>query len=386
MDKLTSDRGRIQAMVPPLLAWYDLNKRAMPWRDQPDPYRVWISEIMLQQTRVETVIPYFERFVAAFPDVAALAAAPLDRVLKLWEGLGYYSRARNLHRAAQELIARARTCASTGANACAGTDRGGLPDDPVVWATLPGIGQYTAGAIASIAYQKPEPAVDGNVIRVLTRLMADPAETDGMKYRRALAEQLRPVIPPERPGDFTQALMELGACVCLPGKAARCADCPLVDLCEANAQGAPEAYPVRRAARPRKQESRTVIAIRTPEGLLIRKRPARGLLAGLWEFPHVPGTLGDADALRLVREWGYMPGRIRPLPARAHIFTHLEWHLSGWYVHAAITAPPQRWRIVPLARLLADYAMPAAFLPWLDPVAAYDKMDASAAEEERQKR
>ncbi len=374
MDSFTSACQRLQAIVAPLLAWYDRNKRAMPWRDQPDPYRVWVSEIMLQQTRVEAVIPYFERFIAAFPDVPTLAAASLDRVLKLWEGLGYYSRARNMHRAAQELVA------------LADTRRGrALPEDPAVWATLPGVGPYTAGAIASIAYQKPEPAVDGNVIRVCTRLLGDRSETDGMKYRRALAEQLRPVIPLSRPGDFSQALMELGALVCLPGKAARCTDCPLAERCEAHAQGNPQAYPVRRAARPRKQESRTVLALRTPEGLLIRQRPTRGLLAGLWEFPHLSGTLAEDDMLQRVREWGFQPEAVWALPARTHLFTHLEWYLHGWYVRATTAAVPdtamsQQWHSVSLAQLRADYAMPAAFSPWLDSIAAYDEMDTSTQE------
>ncbi len=323
----------------------------MPWRDRPTPYRVWVSEIMLQQTRVETVIPYFERFLAALPDIPALAAAPEDRLLKLWEGLGYYSRVRNLQRAARVVMEE-----------CDGV----LPSDPDALGRLPGIGPYTAGAIASIAYGIPAPAVDGNVLRVVTRLTADGTDIGGLSFRREVAARLVPLIPPERAGDFTQALMELGACVCLPNGAPLCAECPLADACAALRLGDPTGYPVRTAAQPRKAEDRTVFVIVTDEGILVRRRPDTGLLAGLWEFPHVEGRLTAAEAQEVVTEWGACPAIAQPLPGRRHVFSHLEWRLTGFLFRSGPFAPPADWRWVPWNGLRGDYALPAAFAPYLD--------------------
>ena len=335
----------------PLLDWYDRNKRAMPWRDRPDPYRVWVSEIMLQQTRVEAVIPYFERFLAAFPDVVALAAAPLEQVLKSWEGLGYYSRANHLHQAARTVV---------------DLYGGQLPDDPAALLQLPGIGPYTAGAILSIAFGRPEPAVDGNVLRVSTRLMADATEIGSTCFAKQVADKIRPQIPFDRPGDFTQALMELGACICLPGGAARCVTCPLSTLCLAYRNGNPEDYPVRKAARVRKVEVRTAFVVTTPDGILLRRRPERGLLAGLWEFPHVEGRLDEEEARRTAVLWGASVPVLRALPERTHVFTHLEWPLSGWQVCASSCAIPDGWTLATAEELRDKYPLPSAFIPWLD--------------------
>lgn len=332
-----------------LLDWYDRRSRTLPWRGDPDPYRVWVSEIMLQQTRVETVIPYFERFTAALPDVASLAAVPEDRLLKLWEGLGYYSRARNLQKAARLIMER---------------HGGRLPADPGELAKLPGIGEYTAGAVASIAFGIPVPAVDGNVLRVTARLTADTSDAGETAFRRSVTMRLRPLIPADRPGDFTQALMELGALVCLPGRAARCAECPLARDCRAYREGRPEAYPVRVRLPARRIEPRTAIVLCSPAGILVRRRPATGLLAGLWEFPHVGGTLDESDARAAAAGWGARPDAAVRLPERTHVFTHLEWRLTGYRFMSPAFDPPEGWRWVPPEGLRGEYAIPAAFAPW----------------------
>lgn len=342
-----------EGLSAPLLSWYDLNARAMPWRDRPDPYRVWVSEIMLQQTRVETVIPYFERFTSALPDIAALASAPEEQLLKLWEGLGYYSRVRNLGRAAR-IVAE---------------EFGGqLPADPEQLAKLPGIGPYTAGAIASIAFGIPVPAVDGNVLRVIARLTADPSDMSGAKAQKNVADRIMPCIPPDRPGDFTQALMELGATVCLPKAEPLCGQCPLAGQCLALRQGNPSGYPAHAAARPRRVEERTVLLATACDGreILVRKRPAIGLLAGLWEFPHEEGWLTMEQAREVIASWGGSSDIGKPLPMQTlptfrHIFTHLEWLLSGYCFDSDKFDPPTGWCWVPLARLRQDYALSTAF-------------------------
>ena len=339
----------------PLLAWYDRHKRAMPWRDVPNPYRVWVSEIMLQQTRVETVIPYFERFLAALPDVAALAAAPEDQLLKLWEGLGYYSRARNLQRAARMVM----------------EEHGGrLPADPAALLHLPGIGAYTAGAIASIAFDIPTPAVDGNVLRVVTRLTADPSDIGTEAFRREVAARLHPLIPLERPGDFTQAVMELGAIVCIPRPEPLCGECPLAELCQARGQGNPGDYPNRPSARPRREERMTVFALSSSAGILVRRRPQAGLLAGMWELPHLPGQLSADEALTAVQAWGAFPENgqkqcPRPLSVHKHVFSHREWRMTGFGFRSGMFEPPDGWRWVPMEELRENYAFSAAFFPYL---------------------
>lgn len=339
----------------PLLAWYDRHKRAMPWRDAPDPYRVWVSEIMLQQTRVETVIPYFERFLASLPDIATLAAAPEDQLLKLWEGLGYYSRARNLQLAARRVM----------------EEHGGhLPADPAALIRLPGIGAYTAGAIASIAFGISIPAVDGNVLRVVTRLTADPSDIGNEAFRREVAVRLLPLIPLDRPGDFTQAIMELGAIVCIPRLEPLCGKCPLAELCQARGQGNPGDYPNRPSARPRKGETMTVLAVISAAGILVRRRPLAGLLAGMWELPHLPGQLKADEALSAVQAWGAFPENgqelsSRPLSVHKHVFTHREWRMTGFGFRTKPFEPPSGWCWVPMEELRENYAFSAAFFPYL---------------------
>ncbi len=270
-----------------LLAWYDRHRRALPWRERPEPYRVWISEVMLQQTQVATATPYFERFVARFPSVEALAAAEETEVLALWSGLGYYRRARQLLAAARQVVAA-----------------GGLPREARRLEELPGIGPYTAAAIASIAFGEAVPVLDGNVARVLARRLADPADPAGATTRRRLLAAARELLDPARPGDSNQALMELGATLCTP-RAPRCPACPLATGCRARVAGRPEAYPQPRAA-PSPERVRLVAALAAgPEGwLLVRRSPTAAQLAGLWEFPLVEAATRPRAERLLGERWG----------------------------------------------------------------------------------
>ena len=313
---------------PPLLAWYDTHKRPLPWRQEVTPYRVWVSEIMLQQTRIEAARGYFERFMAALPTVEALAAADSDTVMKLWEGLGYYSRARNLHECAKKIV----------------SDYGGqFPADPAALRALPGIGDYTAGAVASIAFGLPEPAVDGNVLRVLSRLERFGESVGSEKVKSAFRQKLRAIYPPGRCGDFTSALMELGETVCLPGTPL-CAACPLAGMCLAHAAGEETAYPVLPAKKPRRIEERRVLLMLRGDRVAVRRRPERGLLAGLWELPN--------DLEPEPPEGGAFCGEA------VHVFSHVEWHMRGYILRPDREEEGFVW--VTRAERQA-LAMPAAF-------------------------
>ena len=308
----------LQILIEPLLHWFAGHARVLPWREEPTPYRVWVSEIMLQQTRVEAVKPYFERFTKRLPDVEALAECPEDELLKLWEGLGYYNRVRNMQKAAVQVM----------------EEHGGkLPADYEKLLKLKGIGSYTAGAIASIAYQIPVPAVDGNVFRILTRVAAD--DTDIMKpsFRTLLEKELREVMQGmELPGAFNQALMELGATVCVPNGAPKCEECPLSGVCLAHQNGKEMDYPKKAQKKPRKIEKKTVLVIRDGSRAAIRKRPAKGLLAGLYELPNLSGWLSQDEVLDWLKQEGLSPIRIRRLSDAKHIFSHIEWHMTGYVV------------------------------------------------------
>lgn len=292
-----------------LLKWYDANRRALPWRGERDPYRIWLSEIMLQQTQAETVKGYYARFLERFPTVQALAGADEDAVLKLWEGLGYYSRARNLHAAAKQVAAM-----------------GAFPRDAAGLRRMKGIGPYAANAIASIAYNEPVPALDGNQARVLSRVLAweDEIRTPFDLLSPALERLSR-----ERPGDYNQALMDLGAMICTP-KAPKCGDCPVAPHCKAHAEDAEPDYPRKPAPVAKKQQDWTILLMYAGDGLLVRRRP-KGLLGGLYEFVAVEGH-HEPDALPTVlSELGFSGVRIlEPLPDSKHVFTHLVWHMRGF--------------------------------------------------------
>ena len=330
----------------PLLEWYRDNARTLPWRTDPTPYHVWVSEIMLQQTRVAAVLDYYARFMEELPDVAALAAVPEGRLMKLWQGLGYYSRARNLQAAARQIMA----------------EHGGVfPTDYAQVRALKGVGDYTAGAICSIALGQPVPAVDGNVLRVVTRINGDQRDITAQATKKAIADQLQPIIPLHAPGKFTQAMMELGATVCLPNGAPQCQRCPARDFCVACAQDSWSRIPVKAPKRPRRVEERTVWLLFHQGRVALRQRPAEGLLAGLWEFPN---ELGD----RQPPEWQGEP-LCGPFAGVArHIFSHVEWHLTARRVHLEGDKLPQGWVWCTWQELKEVYAVPSAFDGVLDVV------------------
>ena len=335
-----------------LLPWYLEHQRDLPWRHTADPYRIWISEIMLQQTRVEAVKAYYTRFLEALPTIRSLAACPDGRLLKLWEGLGYYSRARNLKKAAELLTASGNP---------------ELPADHDALLSLPGIGPYTAGAIASIAFGLPYPAVDGNVMRVLARVrndarnIADPyvrketeADLTGL-YRTGTDRQITD------PGLLNQSLMELGALVCIPNGQPHCEACPLAELCAAHQSGRELELPVVEKNRSRRIEERTVFVIRDGDRTGVRRRPEKGLLAGLYEFPNVKGHLSEEEAVRRIAAYGFAVLQIRRLADARHVFSHIEWHMAGYEVKVA--SPARRGNVIFQndRTLLTKYAIPEAF-------------------------
>ncbi len=304
-------------MREPLIRWYRENRRDLPWRRQPSPYHVWVSEIMLQQTRVEAVKPYYQRFLSALPAVRDLAEVPEDQLLKLWEGLGYYNRVRNMQKAARQVMA----------------DYGG--EFPVTYEgirSLAGIGSYTAGAIASFAYGLPKPAVDGNVLRVIMRLTGDDSDIMKQSTRKQVEEKLEPVIPADAASDFNQGLIELGALVCVPNGQPKCEACPLARMCRARMEGRIEELPVKTRAKERRIEERTVLVFRDGEKTAIGKRPDKGLLAGMYELPNYPGHMSRKEVAAYSKEIGLMPVRIKNLPEAKHIFSHVEWHMTGYEV------------------------------------------------------
>lgn len=329
-----------------LLDWYDNNRRILPWREDPTPYHVWLSEIMLQQTQVQTVIAYYERFLNALPTIDALAAVDEDRLHKLWEGLGYYSRADNLHKTAKILMR---------------SYEGQLPESYSTLLTLPGIGPYTAGAIASIAFGERISAVDGNVLRILSRLLAYDEPVNVAASAKPLKELAQAIVPAHRPGDFNQALMDLGAMVCSANGAPHCANCPVAVLCEANARQIAAFFPVKRPKKPRTVEMHTIVILHAGRRIWIRKRPKGQLLAGLWEFLDLPGAITEAAALTTKLETlGISPRNMDDLGKARHVFTHKEWHMQGWLVESAEPAIPIEGRWVDLSALETTYAMAGA--------------------------
>ena len=342
--------GGIPAEVPALLLeWFEQHARDLPWRQDREPYHVWLSEIMLQQTRVQAVLGYYARFLQALPDIASLAACQQDQLLKLWEGLGYYSRVRNLQKAAQVIC----------------TEHGGVfPREYSAIRALPGIGDYTAGAIASICFEQPKAAVDGNVLRVVTRLTGDDTPIESVAFRKAVAAALEAVYPRGKCGAFTQALMELGALVCVPNGAPLCDKCPLAQLCRAKAEGRIEALPVKEKKKPRRKEALTVLLLWCGEKLALCRRPDEGLLAGLWQLPNVSGTLSVEQALRQAADWGAQPLHPEQVICRKHIFTHVEWEMTGVVIRCGREAEGFVW--VDEAQRAGEYALPTAFRQFLE--------------------
>ena len=331
-----------------LLPWYAENARTLPWRRDREPYHVWVSEIMLQQTRVEAVRGYYERFLNALPDIPSLAAAPEETLLKLWEGLGYYSRARNLQKAAQHIVTR---------------HGGEFPRDYDSVRALPGVGDYTAGAICSICFESPAPAVDGNVLRIAARMCSDSAPIDLPATKKAVASALKEVYPKGRCGDFTQSLMELGACVCTP-KSPKCGECPAKAVCLAQANGCTDKFPVKLPKREKRVEPRTVFLLECGGAFAVCKREEKGLLAGLWQFPNTEGQLSPSDALQTAQDLGVRPTELLRETHKTHIFTHIRWEMVGYHIRCREKSGNFLWAAP--EELQSAYALPTAFRIFLD--------------------
>ena len=340
---------QLKETVQPLVEWFRENQRDLPWRKRMDAYRVWISEIMLQQTRVEAVKPYYERFLKELPDVKALAEVPEDRLLKLWEGLGYYNRARNLKEAACQIMEKYG---------------GRFPETYEEIRGLKGIGNYTAGAVSSFVYGVRKPAVDGNVLRVVTRITADGSDITKAGTRTKVERGVEEVIPEESAGDFNQSLIELGAIVCVPNGEPKCGICPVSGICLAHAQGRETEFPVKAKKKERRIEKRTVLVFRDNEKTAVRKRPDTGLLAGLYEFPGTEGHLKQSEVVRYAKSLGLMPIRIKKLGSAKHIFSHVEWHMIGYEITVDELEQNMEQNTVLFAdirELKEHYPMPSAF-------------------------
>ena len=337
-------REKLLALKEPLLRWYDENRRILPWREEVSPYRTWVSEIMLQQTRVVAVLPYFDRFMTAFPTVEALAEAEEEKLMKLWEGLGYYSRARNLQKTAKIVV----------------EEYGGeFPRSYEELTALPGIGDYTAGAILSIACAVPTPAVDGNVLRIAARLAADESDVTEAETKKRCRAAIEQTMSRERPGAYVQALMDLGATVCLPNGEPRCGECPAKDFCGARAEGKTAVIPVRAKKKARRVEEMTVLLLRREGKIALRKRPDEGLLAGLWEFPHFPGKGDEAKTAEVLAEWGLTVHEWKKSLTAKHIFTHVEWQMQGYALE--VTGRGQEDFVWMDREELLAHAVPSAF-------------------------
>ena len=312
----------LEEIVEPLLSWYQENKRELPWRTDPTPYHVWVSEIMLQQTRVEAVKGYYARFLEALPGIGDLAECPQEKLLKLWEGLGYYNRVKNMQKAALEIVEKYG---------------GEIPGDYEKILALPGIGSYTAGAIASIAYKIPKPAVDGNVLRVIARLTEEPEDILKQRTRKKIEDMLEKIMPADHPGEFNQSLMELGATVCVPNGPARCEACPVKDFCLAKAHEKVVEYPRKAPKKARRIEEKTVLILQNGQEYAIHKRPAGGLLGGLYELPNLEGYRSREEILAYVESLGLTPLHISGAGEAKHIFSPVEWRMKGYFIKVAST-------------------------------------------------
>ncbi|UZT81848.1 A/G-specific adenine glycosylase [Caproicibacterium sp. BJN0003] len=348
LEERKSKDAIIESLPQILLPWFGKNARDLPWRHEITPYRVWVSEIMLQQTRVEAVKNYFIRFMKELPTVYDLAKVQEDQLLKLWEGLGYYSRVRNLQKAAIRIVE---------------DYNGELPQQYESLLDLPGIGSYTAGAIASIAFCQPVPAVDGNVLRVLSRICADERDIADLAVKRDWEDTLGKFMPGEKSGIYNQALMELGAIVCVPNGLPKCEICPVKKICGALKQGKTGLLPFKSPKKPRKIEEKTVFLLERDDKIGLLRRPSKGLLAGLWELPNVPGTLTQEEAIEATRAWGVEPLRISLIGSAKHIFTHVEWHMTAYRIIVEQTCGMMVWAS-PNERS-RKFALPSAFQMFL---------------------
>ena len=326
-----------------LLTWYNDHKRDLPWRKDKDPYHIWLSEIMLQQTRVEAVKGYYARFLEKLPTIQALAEADDDLLHKLWEGLGYYTRVKNLKKAAVAVM----------------ENHGGVfPTKHSEVLSLPGIGEYTAGAICAIAYNQKTPAVDGNVLRVASRILNDATPIDTPQFKKFIQAQLMRIYP-ENAGDFTQALMELGATICGPNREPDCENCPCKSICKAHIAGTANSLPVKNPKRKRKVEEMTVFILSCDGKYALQKRGDTGLLAGLWQFPNIPRKLGIVDVVEEVEKLGHDLEANLVVVEKKHVFTHVEWCMRGVYSEVKKELDDYDWFTA--EEINEDIALPTAF-------------------------
>lgn len=334
-----------------VLSWYWSHRRSMPWRENPLPYYIWISEIMLQQTRVETVIPYFERFIRRYPDIPSLAASPEDELLKYWEGLGYYQRVRNLRTTALELVAN---------------HGGRLPETYGELLRLKGIGEYTAGAIASEAFGKKVAAVDGNVFRVMARLTGCEEDIRDRRVMNRLRERTEELLPDENTGDFNQGLIELGALICIPKGSPKCGICPVKRHCSAYERDIQDMIPLRSRNKDRRVEERTVLLFQWENRFSVSRRKDGILLGGLYEIPNEEGFYDQEEVLSLSENLGAQVISIEELKERKFLFTHIEWRLKGYLMK--IREPHGDYIFETLEELKKNYTLATVFRGYLEEI------------------
>lgn len=333
----------------PLLNWYKKNHRDLLWRKTENPYNIWISEIMLQQTRVEAVKEYYNRFLTEIPDIKTLSIVSEEKLLKLWEGLGYYNRARNLQKAARIIMEQYD---------------GKFPMDYDEVIKLPGIGEYTAGAICSISYNLPTPAVDGNVLRVLMRISNCNENIDLLRTKHMVKENLQPLYEDGKCGELTQSLMEIGATVCIPNGIPKCFDCPLCNQCKGYKEETYHLLPIRNVKKKRKIEEKTVFILHDGLQYGIKKRGQNGLLANLWEFYNVNGKMNAQEAVDFISKQGYEPVMLEKEVPYKHIFSHVEWRMTAYYIECRNHKNDLVW--IDKQDFKTQYALPTAFKVFLE--------------------
>lgn len=342
--------------VEPLLEWYYKNRRMLPWREKVDPYHVWISEVMLQQTRIEAVIPYYERFMAELPTVFDLAQVDEERLLKLWEGLGYYNRARNLKKAASIIVEKYQ---------------GVFPSEMADALALPGIGEYTASAVLSICYSRPEVTVDGNVLRVYMRLQNSFENIDMISVKKQVRSALAQIIPKEA-GEFNQAFMELGEVICLPNGMPKCDICPLKDFCKSRREHTFLNLPVRKPKNAKKNQKYTVLLFVCHGKIALHKRSDEGLLKNLWEFPNLAGFYSEKEVLQYLRDCSISVESIDTALSYTHVFTHLKWSMESFVITVSEESSLYVWE--DLENIVQNYALPSAFQPFLNHLLGSDRI------------
>lgn len=340
------EKELMKKMREPIIEWYQQNKRELPWRKEKEPYHIWLSEIMLQQTRIEAVKQYYKRFLEQLPTIQDLAEVEEQELLKLWEGLGYYNRARNLKKAAQVIQEKYK---------------GQMPKYYQELIELPGIGEYTAGAISSIAYNEPVPAVDGNVLRVVSRLIGSKKDVLDNKTKKELTQKLKEIMP-KQAGDFNEGLMELGELVCIPNGEPLCEKCPLQEICVAKKENLTAEIPVRNQKIKRKKEEKTIFLLIYQNQIAIRKREEKGLLANMYEFPNIDKKITKKEIKTILQNWSLTANEVEKVGTHHHIFSHIEWDMIGYKVQVSHTNQEFIW--VDKEEMLEKYPIPGAFVPF----------------------